>query len=178
MYFYGNMATPLSTKAVYPGITSDFRDLARQLKKIYQRVLYGRQSLKRMTDRTEIVAGTLEFFGETMTRALKIERLDQLFRRHEFLTRKVESESEQLVTRLQDIKNIFQFLISDTPINLTDQCIAQYQWYRKSKKIVPLLFQDMEVLESSMRTIGILANTHILLHEYQANGSKDLWEQM
>jgi hypothetical protein len=177
-YFSTKMADPLSVPGVVNPIADDFLSLVRQMRKIYKKVRYARQNLKKMTDRTEIVAGTFKFFGDAMTRAMRVKKLTQTFKRHRDLVKKVENESQQIVDRLTDIKNIFRFLISGKPVNMTDECIAHYQWYRRSKKIIPRLFQDMEVLESSMRTIGILANTHILLHDYKVNGSKELWEQM
>jgi hypothetical protein len=171
------MVDPLPVAGAYP-IARDLLTLAKQTRKIYKGVHYAKQNLRKMTDRAEIVAGTYGFFRETMKRAKRIKKLSRMFKRNGDLVKKVEDESKRVVDRLKGINDIFWFLRSNNRVHVTDKWIGQYQWYRRSKKIIPGLFQDMEVLESSMRTIGVLVNTHMLIEDYKTNGSEELRAQM
>jgi hypothetical protein len=72
---------------------------------------------------------------------------------------------------LKHITRKFRTLIDGEPVGTIERLIAQFEWSREGKKTIPSLFQDMEVLERSMRTIGTLMQIQLLSQAYQGNGS-------
>lgn len=172
------MVDPLSIAGVAYPVVRDLLTLARQMKKIYRGVRHAKTDLQKMSDRTKIVAGTYGFFKETIRDVQQIEKLSKMFARHGDLIDKVEDESQKIVDKLKSIKKKFRFLLERKPASLVDQWIAHWLWYNESKETVPALFQDMEDLENSMRTIAILVHTHVLLQDYETNRSQQLSAQM
>ncbi|KAJ5153203.1 uncharacterized protein N7482_009681 [Penicillium canariense] len=150
---------------IYP-IAQDLFRLAKNMKRAYEEVGHAKQDLYKVIKRTKSVARTYDLFKDTMTKVKKIEELAPMFKRHRKLIREVETESKRIIGRLKHITNIFRFMINVEPVSSVEKWVAQFEWFRESKKIVPCLFQDMKVLEKSMRTIGILVNTQILSRVY------------
>lgn len=172
------MADPLSIVGVVYPIARDLLTLAQYMNMAYKGVRYAKQDLYKVIKRTKLVARTYEFFSDTMKDAEKIEALAPMFKRHRKLIRRVKTESKRIIGRLKRITNIFWFLINGEPVNLTEKWIAQFEWFRESKKVVPPLFQDMKILEKSMRTIGILVNTQMLYQAYQKDRSSPILAQL
>lgn len=128
--------------------------------------------------RTNIVARTYDFFSETMKNLKRIKELASIYARHGELIETVKRESRKIIKRLEYVTEIFWLQINENPVTTVDKWIAQFEWYRQSKKAVPSLFQDMKVLERSMKTIATLVNTQILLQAYERDGSELILSQM
>lgn len=172
------MVDPLSVAGfIYP-IARDLIALVQRLKEVYEGVRYARHDFNKVMRRTKIVAGTYNFFSEAMKNLKRIKELASLLGRHESLVETVESESRKIVKRLKQITEIFWFRINRKPATTVDKWIAQFEWYKESKEAIPSLFEDMQVLEKSMRTIGTLVNTHLLIHVYERDGSELILSQM
>jgi negative regulator of sigma E activity len=103
--------------------------------------------------------------------AKKIQELAPMFNRHQHLIRSINKESKRTIERLNHITGKFRSLIDDEPVSTVERLIAQYEWSRESKKTVPFLFQEMKVLERSMRTIGTLVHIQLLSQTHRSNGS-------
>jgi hypothetical protein len=172
------MTDPLSIVGVVYPVARDLFKLARHMKRAYKGIRHAKHDLNKVIRRTKTVARTYEFFRDTLKQAEGIEELAPMFKRHKRLIGGVEMESEQIITKLKDITKIFWFLMKGDPVNVTDKWIAQYEWFRKSKKVVPPLFQEMKVLEKSMRTIGILVNTQMLYKAYLKDRSNPILGQL
>lgn len=172
------MVDPLSVIGVVYPIARDLVELVKKLKKVYKGVRYAKQDLIKVMRRTNIVAGTYDFFRETMKNVQRIRELASIFDRHGELIETVKSESRKIIKRLEHITEIFWLQINKKPVNTVDKWIAQFEWYKQSKKAVPSLFQDMKVLEKSMKTIATLVNTQILLQAYERDGSELILSQM
>ncbi|KAE8364628.1 hypothetical protein BDV27DRAFT_157675 [Aspergillus caelatus] len=97
-----------------------------------------------------------------MKQARKIHELQRMFDKYDSLINRVDGESSATVQKLKNVRNIFSPLGRKGPIRPTEKWMAQIRWYRKGNKTILPLFQDMNVLEQSMRTIGILVQIHIL----------------
>ncbi|KAE8418404.1 hypothetical protein BDV36DRAFT_295244 [Aspergillus pseudocaelatus] len=97
-----------------------------------------------------------------MKEARKIHELQRMFDKYDSLINRVDGESNATVQKLKNVRNIFSPLGRKGPIRPTEKWMAQIRWYRKGNKTILPLFQDMNVLEQSMRTIGILVQIHIL----------------
>lgn len=162
---------------VYP-IAHDLLKLAKDMQRAYRGIRHAKQDLYKVIKRTKTVARTYEFFSGTMKGAKKIEELAPMFKRHRKLIKRVKTESKRIIGRLQCITNIFGSLITGKPVDSVEKWIAQFEWFRESKKVVPPLFLDMKVLEKSMRTIGILVNTQILQQAYLRDGSNLILAQL
>ena len=172
------MIDPLSvTGVVYP-IACNLVALVKKLKRVYKGVRYAKKDLIKVMRRTNIVARTYDFFNETMENVRRIQELASIYARHGELIGTVESESEKIIKRLEHITEIFWLQINKKPVNTVDKWIVQFEWYRQSKEAVPSLFQDMKVLERSMKTIASLVNTQILLQAYERDGSNLILSQM
>lgn len=117
------------------------------------------------------VARTYDFFTDTMKVARGIQELAPMFNRHQKLMGSIDEESIRTIGRLKHITGKFRSLIDCEPVSTVERWIAQFEWSRESKKTVPSLFQDMEVLERSMRTIGTLMHIQLLSQTYQRDGS-------
>ena len=124
-----------------------------------------------MIDRTITVARTYDLFRDTMKVARGIQELAPMFNRHQQLIGSIDEESIRTIGRLKHITGKFRTLIDGEPVRKVERWIAQYEWSREGKKTVPSLFQDMEVLERSMRTIGILMHIHLLSQTHQRDRS-------
>jgi hypothetical protein len=101
-----------------------------------------------------------------------------MFNRHQQLMGSIDEESKRTIGRLKHITGKFCSLIDNEPVSTVEGWIAQYEWSRESKKTVPSLFQDMEVLERSMRTIGTLVQIQLLSQTHRMNGSDVVLEQL
>lgn len=168
------MVDPLSIAGVVYPIARDLFDLAKKLEKIREGVLRAKRDLRKVIKRTEIVARTYDFFSETMKNVNQITELASIFDRHGELIDIVESECRKIIGRLKKLTRIFRFLMRKKSAPFFDKCIAQFEWYQENKETVPTIFQDMKILEKSMRTIGTLANTHLLLQAYKRHESDEL----
>ncbi|KAF3396825.1 hypothetical protein DPV78_008294 [Talaromyces pinophilus] len=172
------MVDPLSLIGVVYPIARDLVELVEKLKKVYEGVRYAKQDLIKVMIRTNIVAGTYDFFRKTMKNVKRIKELASIFDRYGKLIETVKSESRKILERLKRITKIFWFQITEKPANTVDKWIAQFEWYKQCKKAVPSLFQDMKVLEKSMKTIATLVNTQILLQAYERDGSELILSQI
>lgn len=76
------MADPLSVVGVVYPIACHLVILVQELQEIYEGVRYAKQDLQKMSDRTKIVAGTYDFFKETMKGVQQIEKLSKMFAEH------------------------------------------------------------------------------------------------
>jgi hypothetical protein len=110
--------------------------------------------------------------------ARKIQELAPMFNRHQQLMGSIDEESLRTIGRLKHITSKFRSLIDDEPISTVERWIAQFEWSRASKETVPSLFQDMEVLERSMRTIGTLVHIQLLSQTHQRDGSDVIVAQL
>ncbi|KAB8219290.1 hypothetical protein BDV33DRAFT_204607 [Aspergillus novoparasiticus] len=102
------------------------------------------------------VAETYTFFRDTIKEARKIHELHPMFRKYKRLINRVDGESSATVQKLENVSSIFSPLGQRDPVHPAEKWMAQIRWYRKGNKTIIPLFQDMEVLEQSMRTIGTL----------------------
>lgn len=130
-----------------------------------------KKDLSSVIKRTISVARTYDFFTDTMKVARGIQELAPMFNRHQKLMGSIDEESIRTIGRLKHITGKFRSLIDCEPVSTVERWIAQFEWSRESKKTVPSLFQDMEVLERSMRTIGTLMHIQLLSQTYQRDGS-------
>lgn len=156
------MADPLSLVALGYTVVKDLRKLARGMKKACKEIHYAKDNLEKVIERTKTIAETYRFFLDTMQEARKIRELQRMFDKYDSLINRVDGESSATVQKLQNVRSIFAPLGQKGPIHPTDKWMAQIRWYRKSNKTILPLFQDMKVLEQSMRTIGTLVQIHIL----------------
>jgi hypothetical protein len=128
--------------------------------------------------RTTSVAQTYEFFGGTMKAAREVKELVPMFNRHQPLIESIDEESKRTIRRLRNITGKFNSLIDGEYVSTVERWIARFEWSRESKKTIPSLFQDMEVLERSMRTIGTLVHIHLLSKTHQRDGSHVVLAQL
>lgn len=156
------MADPLSIAGIAYPIAKDFLRLARSMKRAYQGIRYANQDLFKAIKRTETVAQTFNFFSESLEKAEGIEELGSMFKQHRKLIESVNGEAKRTIKELEYITTICRSMMNCPHVSPVQRWIAHFEWYRASKSIVPPLFQDMKILEKSMRTIGILVNMQIL----------------
>lgn len=172
------MADPFSIAGVAYPIAKELLSLAVDMKKVYDEVHHAKPNFYKVISRTKTVARTYDFFMDTMSGARKIDELTPMFKRHRKLMRRVKTESERVIKRLKHIIRIFRFLIDGRPITAVDKWIAWFRWYRHSKKFIPPLFQEMKVLERSMRTIGILVTVQMLQNAHLKDRSSSVLPQL
>jgi hypothetical protein len=172
------MVDPLSIVGVAYPIASNFVELIQKMKKVYKGIRFAKQDLMKVIERTEMVAETHAFFSQTINNVKSITELAPMFKQHGKLIERVERESNRIIGGLERITGPFWFLITGEPVTRTDKCIAQYEWFRDGQKSVSPLFQDMKVLEKSMRTIGILVNIQMSLQAYRRDRSNLMLAQM
>ncbi|EAU33653.1 predicted protein [Aspergillus terreus NIH2624] len=106
-----------------------------------------------------------------MAVARGIQGLAPLFKRHQQLIKSIDNESKRTIESLRHITRRLRSLRRGKPISTVERLIAQFEWTRESKKTVPSLFQNMEVLERSMRTTATLVNIQLLSQTYQQDPS-------
>jgi DNA repair ATPase RecN len=165
------MADVLAVVGVAYPVVKDLFKLVEKLKRLHDHIRNAKYDLSRVIKRTISVAQTYDFFRDTMKVAKKIQELAPMFNRHQQLIRSVNKESKRTIERLNHITGKFRSLIDDEPVSTVERLIAQYEWSRESKKTVPFLFQEMKVLERSMRTIGTLVHIQLLSQTHRSNGS-------
>lgn len=154
----------------YP-IAKDLFKLVKKLKRLYEQIRNAKYDLFSVIKRTISVAQTYDFFRDTIKVARRIQELAPMFNRHQQIMRSIDEESKRTIGRLKHITGKFRSLIDNEPVSTVERWIAQFEWSRESKKTVPSLFQDMEVLERSMRTIGTLVHIQLLSQTHRRNGS-------
>ncbi|CEJ59115.1 hypothetical protein PMG11_07751 [Penicillium brasilianum] len=155
---------------VYP-IAKDLVKFAKKLKRLYKQIRNAKNDLFKVINRTITVARKYEFFRDTMKVARGIQELAPTFKRHQELIGSIDEESTRTIRRLKQITGKFRTLIDGEPVSTVERWIAQFEWSQESKKTVPSLFQDMEVLEGSMTTIGTLMHIQLISQTHQRNGS-------
>ncbi|GFF64719.1 hypothetical protein CNMCM6936_005058 [Aspergillus lentulus] len=165
------MADVLAVAGLAYPIAKDLLKLAKKLARLHRQVRNAKIDLTSVIKRTTSVARTYDFFRDTMKVARKIQELASMFNRHQQLMESIDEESIRTIRRLKHITSKFRSLIDGEPISTVDRWIAQFEWSRVSRKTVPSLFQDMEVLERSMRTIGTLVHIQLLSQIQQRDGS-------
>jgi hypothetical protein len=158
-------------------IGKDLIRYARKLKRLLQQIRNAKNDLYNVIKRTRSVAQTYDFFKDTIKVAGRIQELAPMFNRHKQLIESVDEESNRTIERLKDLTGRFRSLIDGKPVNTIQRWIAQFEWSRESKT-VPSLFQDMEVLERSMRTIGTLMHIQFLSQIYRRDGSDAVLAQL
>ena len=161
---------------VYP-IAKDLFKLAKKLTRLYKQIRNAKDDLSSVIKRIISVAQTYDFFGDTMKVARKIQELAPMFKRHQNLMRSIDEESKRTIGRLEHITNKFRFLINGESVGTVERWIALFEWSRE-RKTVPYIFQDMEVLERSMRTIGTLVHVQLLSQTHQRDGSDAVLAQL
>ncbi|KAJ5684743.1 uncharacterized protein N7477_001088 [Penicillium maclennaniae] len=154
----------------YP-VAKDLFKLAKRLRRLHKQIRNAKTDLSSVIKRTISVARTYDFFRDTMKVAKEIQELAPVFNRHQHLMESIDEESIRTIGRLKHITGNFRSLIDGEPVSTVERWIAQFEWSRESKKTVPSLFQDMEVLERSMRTIGTLMHIQLLSRNRQRDGS-------
>lgn len=162
---------------VYP-IAKDLVKFAKKLRKLYKQIRNAKNDLFRVINRTISVARTYDFFRDTMKVARGIQELEPMFKRHQELIGSIDEESTRTIRRLKQITGKFRTLIDGEPVSTVERWIAQFEWSQESKKTVPSLFQDMEVLEGSMTTIGTLMQIQLISQTHQRDGSDVVGAQM
>ncbi|KAF7136917.1 hypothetical protein CNMCM5793_006579 [Aspergillus hiratsukae] len=165
------MAEVLAVVGLAYPIAKDLFKLANKLRTLYKQIRNAKNDLPSVIKRTRSLARTYDFFRDTMKVARKIQELAPMFKRHRQLMGSIEEESIRTIGRLKHITDKFRSLIDSEPISTVERWIAQFEWSRVSKKTVPSLFQDMKVLERSMRTIGTLVHIQLLSKTRQRDGS-------
>jgi hypothetical protein len=165
------MADILAVAGLAYPIAKDLVKFAKKLRRLYKQIRNAKNDLFRVINRTISVARTYDFFRDTMKVARGIQELAPMFKRHQQLIGSIDEESIRTIGRLKHITRKFRTLIDGEPVGTIERLIAQFEWSREGKKTIPSLFQDMEVLERSMRTIGTLMQIQLLSQAYQGNGS-------
>lgn len=172
------MADALSVAGfVYP-IAKDIARLAKKLRRLYKQIRNAKNDLSCVIKRAKSVARTYDFFRDTMEVARKVRELAPMFNRHQQLIEEIDEESRRTIRRLKQITGNFRSLIDGNYVSTVERWMAQFQWSRESKKSIPSIFQDMEVLERSMRTIGTLVHIQLLVQTHQRDGSDVVLEQL
>jgi hypothetical protein len=172
------MAEVLAVASFAYPIAKDLVKLARKLDRLLEQIRNAEKDLSSVIKRTISVAQTYDFFGDSINIARNIPELEPMFNRHQQLMGSIDEESKRTIRRLKHITGKFHSLIDNEPISTVERWIAQYEWSRESKKTVPSLFQDMEVLERSMRTIGTLVHIQLLSQTHRRNGSDVVLAQL
>ncbi|KAG2414715.1 hypothetical protein HFD88_003907 [Aspergillus terreus] len=168
------MVDPLSAVGLAYPIAKDLIELALKLRQAVHKIRHARASLKKMSDRTKTVAGTYEFFHETMADVKKVKGMERTFRKHGKLIRKVKSESRRLTSRIRAITDMFSPLLETDHIDPVQRWIAQFRWYRKEKKVIAPLLVEMKILEESMNLIATLVVIKMVQHrDPQTNRESD-----
>ncbi|KAJ6003843.1 hypothetical protein N7540_013125 [Penicillium herquei] len=162
------MVDPLSIAGIAYPIAKDLLRLARSMKRAYQGIRYANQDLFKAIKRTETVAQTFNFFSESLDKAETIEELGLMFEQHRKLIESVNGEAKRTIKELEYITTICRSMMDCPHVSAIQRWIAHFEWYRASKSIVPPLFQDMKILERSMRTIGILKLLRMEFRKLQA----------
>ncbi|KAL4982326.1 hypothetical protein BDW68DRAFT_192235 [Aspergillus falconensis] len=168
------MVDPLSAAGLAYPIAKDLFKLAKKLRQAYHEIRHAKQSLKKMITRAETVAETYELFSDTMADAKKTKGLASTFKKHRKLMKRVESESTRIIKKIRIITTIFSPLLRNDPSDPVQRWIAQFQWYRKEKKVVVPLLMEMQILEGSMGLIARLVIIQMLQHsERRAISGRD-----
>ena len=152
------MADPVSIAGTAPQLIQ----LANYLVKLCNEFRYAQKDLDKVSKRTKTVAAMYVLFRGTLKKAERIDELTPIFKRHENLMSSVRSEASHTIKRLKNLTKRFDRQMSGRNVSSAERWIARFRWIRTSNKVIVPLFQDMEVLEQSMRTVGILMNTNIL----------------
>ncbi|KAE8346394.1 hypothetical protein BDV24DRAFT_158631 [Aspergillus arachidicola] len=172
------MVDPLSVIAFAYPVAKELSSLAKNIKKACTEIYHAKKHLERVIERTMTVAETYTFFRDTIKEARKIHELHPMFRKYKRLINRVDGESSATVQKLRNVRSIFSPLGREDPVHPAEKWMAQIRWYRKGNKTIIPLFQDMEVLEQSMRTIGTLVQIHILKQIYLKDRSNAILAQV
>ncbi|KAL2869081.1 uncharacterized protein BJX67DRAFT_379560 [Aspergillus lucknowensis] len=152
------MIDPISAASLAYPAAQDLVRLAQKMRLAYKEIRHAKQNLEETIERTERVAQTYELFRDTMKRAKRMKELAPMFEKYQVLLRRVRKEPRRIKNRLINITDIFRPLLGDTTIHPVQKFIAQYEWYRLSKKDIAPLFQEMGVLEVSMTLEDVVGN--------------------
>jgi hypothetical protein len=168
------MIDPLSATGLAYPIAKDLVGLALKLRQASYEIRHARESLEKMSDQTETVAGTYELFRETMAGARKVKGMGGTFKKHGKLIQKVKSKSRRLARRIRAITNMFSPLLETDRIDSVQRWTAQFRWYRKEKKVIAPLLMEMKILEGSMNLIATLVVIEMLQHsDHRSNSELD-----
>ncbi|KAL4865517.1 hypothetical protein BDV12DRAFT_211022 [Aspergillus spectabilis] len=142
------MTDPLSAAGLAYPVAKDLIMLARELRQGYHKIRYAKKDLSNVIDRTETVAQIYEFFGDTIADAKKINDLARTFKKHRKLILKVETESDRIIEKLENITMMFWPLLEwYGPIDPIQRWIMQFQWYTEGKRAIVPVFEEMQILE-------------------------------
>lgn len=172
------MAEALGVVGLAYPIVKDLLKVAKKLRRLHKQIRNAKNELSSVIERTITVARTYDLFRETMAVARGIQGLAPLFKRHQQLIKSIDNESKRTIGSLRHITRRFRSLRRGKPISTVERLIAQFEWTRESKKTVPSLFQNMEVLERSMRTTATLVNIQLLSQTYQQDPSDAVMAQL
>ena len=168
------MIDPLSVAGLAYPIAKDLVGLALKLRQASHKIRHARASLEEMSDQTETVAETYEFFRETMAGAKKVKGMGRTFEKHGKLIQKVKSKSRRLASRIRAITDLFSPLLETNHIDRVQRWVAQFRWYRKEKKVIAPLLMEMKILEGSMDLIATLVVIKMLQHsDHRTNSEWD-----